>query len=65
MLHMTTTFVVRMPRETRQHVRVSTEAPVKSHDHAADAKEQRRKRIAALSRVTNAIYGEAFARLAK
>ncbi|HEY8138636.1 MAG TPA: hypothetical protein VIF61_12390 [Methylocystis sp.] len=30
-----------------------------------DTKEKRRKRIAALSEIANAIYGEAFARLAK
>jgi hypothetical protein len=59
-LHVTATFVEPMRRETRPTLHV---LPPK--DAAASQKEQRRKRIAALSLISNAIYGEAFARLAK
>jgi len=59
MFRMTANFKVSYRRETVPVLRVTE--PVRQ----MDAKEQRRQRVAKLSRVLNALHGETLARLAK
>ncbi len=59
MRQMTTNFVVSPPKEASAALRVTE--PVRQ----MDMRERRRKRIAALSAIAHAVYGDAFARLAK
>ncbi len=59
MRSMTTNFVVPAPHDTRPALRVTE--PVRQ----IDVKEKRRKRVAHLSKVINAVHKDTLARLAK